>query len=56
MSGDAEGAREAAQTAAFVVGAKDTLAFWLGVAVGLGVITAAASALRTEIALFSILG
>ena len=55
LSGDAEGARQTAQTAAFVISTKDALTFLLGVAVGLRVVTAAASAVSTEVALFAIL-
>lgn len=55
LSGDAESARQPTQAAAFVVSAKDALTFSFGVAVGLWVVTALASAASTEVALFAIL-
>jgi hypothetical protein len=56
VSRHAEGARQSAQTAAFVIGAKYSLAFCFGVAIGLRLVTARAPTRSTEIALLAILG
>jgi len=56
VSRHAEGARQPAQTAAFVIGAKDALALLRGVAIDLRLVAARAPTRGAQIALFAIVG